>query len=496
MATFCMLTVSRAQADDVALLWAAAGREGAPCGAPTSCAVQEGFGCVDAFCRPVGLLDQTCRPEGNPLGARCSTPWSCGPSETCVQAGGLDQPCRADLSCDYGLYCDEMGSGGYAYCRNLPRSELSPADRVNWSLADTSDTTNFLDASYLSIQLARRVYDSDLKLDDLGLSEVSWIDVTKQVDKSSVGSILRIAGSPSFGLIGGTDVSALTASAQAVVTTNYTNTVRVVAVRGTQEFGDALTDLNVARIEQEGVSYHQGFYIYTRLLFQDVLDALDSCQESYPVWLTGHSLGGASATIMALWLAEMGCNVQGVITFGAPATGDQSFYDAYQAAGLNDVTHRWVNRKDAIACLPLGPRWVRVGTQHTINWRAVLRDKIHLGDNDDLCDGIGSELGESAYGYFLKLHDALDVPGEFAEWFHDGLAEAGICYSDSLTKRIVLGVLSGGASEMTCQTVHELISARRAMDQIIRLQSLLQGNHDFASHLSKRYFESIDENVP
>lgn len=74
-----------------------------------------------------------------------------------------------------------------------------------------------------------------------------------------------------------------------------------------------------------------------------------------PVHLSGHSLGGALVTIMALLLTNKhGFHVHTVYTFGSPKVGDSAFAEAYQAiVGHSAKTYRVVNDLDPVPLVPL-----------------------------------------------------------------------------------------------------------------------------------------------
>lgn len=79
-----------------------------------------------------------------------------------------------------------------------------------------------------------------------------------------------------------------------------------------------------------------------------------------PIWLTGHSLGGALAVLAAARLAAAGAagRVAGVVTFGQPRVGDAGFAAVYDQL-LPGRTLRFVNGGDLIPHLPPGvPREV------------------------------------------------------------------------------------------------------------------------------------------
>jgi hypothetical protein len=76
--------------------------------------------------------------------------------------------------------------------------------------------------------------------------------------------------------------------------------------------------------------------------------------------ITGHSLGGALATLLALDVAAntaLGKNLA-AWTFASPRTGDPSFADTYNQVVPNTV--RIANRMDLVPKLPLPPLYKHV----------------------------------------------------------------------------------------------------------------------------------------
>jgi pimeloyl-ACP methyl ester carboxylesterase len=100
------------------------------------------------------------------------------------------------------------------------------------------------------------------------------------------------------------------------------------------------------KVCRAGGKVHAGFL----QAFTEISDRLDEIiQAKRPeqrLWLTGHSLGGALATLAAAHL-EPGA-VQGLYTFGCPRVGDAAFAAALQV----DSHHRFVHRDDWVATLP------------------------------------------------------------------------------------------------------------------------------------------------
>ena len=141
--------------------------------------------------------------------------------------------------------------------------------------------------------------------------------------------------------------------------------IYVLAFPGTERRRDALVDLWVTRVPFGGKTpaefiaaaadtanksgakplVHQGFNEYTQaalftekfpefgnLTLGEVIARDLRTHKSYTLYLTGHSLGGAAATLAAARLADMGVSPEQlqVITFGAPAVGNAAFARAYE----------------------------------------------------------------------------------------------------------------------------------------------------------------------
>ena len=71
-----------------------------------------------------------------------------------------------------------------------------------------------------------------------------------------------------------------------------------------------------------------------------------------PLWITGHSLGGALATLAAARFAlEMDKPVRGIYTFGQPRVGDREFARIFDAE-LKQRFFRFVNNSDIVTRIP------------------------------------------------------------------------------------------------------------------------------------------------
>lgn len=153
-----------------------------------------------------------------------------------------------------------------------------------------------------------------------------------------------------------------------------TDECMVLAFRGTQEIRDWTTNLDMKlrnfTIRRAGKttlsSYkgkvHTGFFLGWADIERDVLAQLmrwqNESQETGkplkplpPLLITGHSLGGALATMAAASLHENGINVAGLYTFGQPRVGDLTFSRQLDK-NLAGKVFRFVNNNDVVPHVP------------------------------------------------------------------------------------------------------------------------------------------------
>ena len=138
----------------------------------------------------------------------------------------------------------------------------------------------------------------------------------------------------------------------------------VAAFRGTDQIQDWLDNIKVSSTEGPLGKVHSGFYNAMLDIWEreqpetepmweriQALRQADNNQPKRPLWLTGHSLGGAMATLAAAWLAERKLPLYGVYTFGQPRCGGEDFQIAFDAK-LKERFFRFQNNNDIVTRVP------------------------------------------------------------------------------------------------------------------------------------------------
>jgi hypothetical protein len=126
--------------------------------------------------------------------------------------------------------------------------------------------------------------------------------------------------------------------------------ITVLAFRGTASIENWLTDGQAAQTKDPAYpgKVHQGFAGAMRGIWPDLVQKLPPPTSTIPLWVTGHSLGAALATLAAVRLQAARFAVRAVYTYGSPRVGDPDFYSDYAP-----VAYRFVNNNDVVPHVPL-----------------------------------------------------------------------------------------------------------------------------------------------
>ena len=134
------------------------------------------------------------------------------------------------------------------------------------------------------------------------------------------------------------------------------NNIVKIAIRGTNDIGDLVNDVEMELFILDGQSkVHFGAWKQTQLLINSIRKYL-SCHIFTSIELTGHSLGGQIALLLAFLLKDK-YKINNVYTFGAPKVGNITF-----ANTLNNIDVIRVERdEDPFTRLPLHSEYVSIG---------------------------------------------------------------------------------------------------------------------------------------
>ena len=111
------------------------------------------------------------------------------------------------------------------------------------------------------------------------------------------------------------------------------------------------TDLAAAGV---GARFHQGFVEAIAEIWPAVLSGVEEemAKAERPLWVTGHSLGGALALFAAWLLTRKMINVHQIYTFGAPMIDNQVAIDAFNRE-FKGKLFRYTNQPDPVPRLPM-----------------------------------------------------------------------------------------------------------------------------------------------
>jgi len=189
--------------------------------------------------------------------------------------------------------------------------------------------------------------------------------------------------------------------AQAYVLGNIDDVV--VVFRGTEpdEWNDVKANFDVTKSVAETVGWvHRGFKYEVDDLWPRLEQALVSnCRT---LWFTGHSLGGAIATICAgrCKLSVIRSNPRALFTYGAPRVGNKRYVNYVKLE-----FYRWVNNNDIVPRVP--PVWLgyrHSGQELYLGVKGQIRSVTGWQRSKDLVRGI---LGGLMQGRLDWISDHL-----------------------------------------------------------------------------------------
>jgi hypothetical protein len=143
-----------------------------------------------------------------------------------------------------------------------------------------------------------------------------------------------------------------------------------------------------------GARLHQGFINALGDIWEPVCEAIQAEMKKAkrPLWLTGHSLGGALALLAAWLCTRRFINVHQIYTFGAPMVGNAEATAAFDSRFAKKL-FRYVNGPDPIPRLPT--------ISLIANAFGHCQKQVDLGEAPE--DSFWSEMGKRTMDGILNL---------------------------------------------------------------------------------------------
>jgi hypothetical protein len=216
------------------------------------------------------------------------------------------------------------------------------------------------------------------------------------------------------------------------------DTHAVVAFRGTDPvtLPNWLTNavVRLVRCGEYAGRVHHGFSSSLRRTWSKFEPILEEAQDK-PLFLTGHSMGGALSILAACRLANIGRPPVATYTFGAPRVGDHSF-----CAGYALPTYRVVNRLDLVPELPLA------------SVRRLLPEPLRL-ENEKTRSRL-KQMAEriSCYGHvktlvYIDLDGTITADADIEPWHIQAVARAiatrGKSFVEGVTDHMIQNYIRG-----------------------------------------------------
>lgn len=164
----------------------------------------------------------------------------------------------------------------------------------------------------------------------------------------------------------------------------------IIAFRGTEpnEWNDIKADMDASKALAETVGHvHRGFKKEVDDLWPQLEEMLVSRKKNLikKLWFTGHSLGGAMASICAgrCLLAHIDTSPEQIHTFGSPRVGTKRYINHAKVD-----YYRWVNNNDIVTRTP--PVWLgyrHAGKEMYLNAHGKLKELNAVQRKADLWKG-------------------------------------------------------------------------------------------------------------
>ena len=151
-----------------------------------------------------------------------------------------------------------------------------------------------------------------------------------------------------------------------------------------------------------GGKVHAGFKSALDGVWDEMLPELKRLQDQkVPLWVTGHSLGAALATLAADRLQD----VQGLYTFGSPRVGNQEFQKRFSRSAF-----RVVNGRDIVADVPPQGLYRHIGVRILIDQMGRVQTGCPSADQSNAASGLTDANASESAGEVKESGSAPYIP--------------------------------------------------------------------------------------
>lgn len=299
----------------------------------------------------------------------------------------------------------------------IPVKRAAYSDRTAWIMAilaelayielDEESDGRILELAGVLAQLtdqadiAKRLSGLQQYLADLKLGAVDGAP-----SNQALTAALKVGG---FELAGGAPLFDADTDTQGFVACRRDDTgpgMAVICFRGTKQVKDWLTNIDISPApirnpSGDGIigNMHRGFHDAYMSVHDDIAARLTG-YEDLPLYITGHSLGGALA-VVATWY-QSSARLAACYTYGAPRVGDQGLIHRFKTP-----IYRVVNVADPVPFVP--PAGITINVLKSI-LRGLGSLLPFLGAVDWVIDRLIKVQKFRHYGYMRYLTDAAPGP--------------------------------------------------------------------------------------
>lgn len=201
------------------------------------------------------------------------------------------------------------------------------------------------------------------------------------------------------------------------IETNQAGRTQTLSIRGTAVRENVWEDIETTLSPDSilGIPLHSGFQRDAKAIYEDATPHL---RKDFGLRITGHSLGGAAAAILADYYEQEGYDIERVVTFGQP-----KYTSKQPSKRVVSVSTRVVNELDVV---PMVPAFTLAREYQHFDSEVILRDGLDY--------------------VYMSIHDAERLSaGEF--WRHITDFSAKDHHMDGYLSNIE-GKVSGGARQV------------------------------------------------